>query len=81
MEIAPATAIVYTNYLISTIAQLVECWCASLAGPGSNPVMSQSQSAFVRGNPIMLLPTNTFLFFMNILTWLPMATYGSPVKL
>ena len=41
-------------------AQLGERWHASLAGPGSNTVMSRSESAILRGNPIMLLPLTTF---------------------
>ena len=38
-------------------AQLAEHWCASLAGPGSNPDMSHS---VIRGKPIILLPPTMF---------------------
>ena len=42
------------------IAQLVERWCASLENTDSNPGMSYSESAIIRGNLSTLLPPDTF---------------------
>ena len=45
------------------IAQLVEHWCSSLAGPGSNPYMSHSELAIATVPPTTFVCTTWSSFF------------------